>query len=183
MGIKSGTGKSPFKTIFIVLPLILMLLPFINTTNEFLTRIMMEWEAYRLLEEWVVPYEARMLAAILSLLPVNVEATKSGVFLNGGFLRIEWNCLGWQSGVLLLATLMAGMQGKFKTVSRIETVVIGVLGTYLINFARITIVGVLAITAGETAAMTFHDYLSLLFIILWFAVFWWFSYSYVLEER
>ncbi len=179
---EEGIKKSPFRTIFIVVPLLLMLLPFVNSVNEFMTALLLKWHAYRVLEEWVVPYEAKMVASLFQLFPVNVEATKTGVFLNHGFLKIEWNCLGWQSIVLLLATLITGMQGKFKITSRLETIVIGILGTYLINFARLTIVGGLAITFGQTVAVIFHDYFSLLFLILWFFIFWWFCYTYVLEE-
>ncbi len=183
MNRSDGIQKSPFRTIFIVLPMLLMLLPFVNTVNEFMTRLLLHFEAYRVLEDWVVPYEAKMLAGIFQLFPVNVEAQKEGIFLNGGFLKIEWNCLGWQSVVLLVATLLTGMQGKFTTASRIEAVVVGILGTYLINFARLTIVGALVITFGQTVAVIFHDYFSLLLLVLWFFVFWWFSYSFVLEGR
>lgn len=178
-----GENKSPFKTIFIILSMVLMLLPFIGTVNEFMTRILVHWQAYKLLEDWVVPYEAKLVAAIFRFLPVDVAAAKGGVFLNGGFLSIEWNCLGWQSAVLLLATLATGMQGKFKAGSRFETVVIGIMGTYLINFARIIIVGIFAITFGQLPATIFHDYFSLVFLVVWFFVFWWFSYSYVLEPE
>lgn len=178
-----GVRKSPFRTIFIVLPLLLMLLPFVNTVNEFMTRLLLHFEAYRILEEWVVPYEAKMAASIFMLFPVSVEATKTGIFLNGGFLKIEWNCLGWQSALLLLATLITGMQGKFTIGSRLETIVVGILGTYLVNFVRLVVVGALAITFGQTVAVIFHDYFSLLLLILWFFIFWWFCYTYVLEER
>lgn len=182
MGREDGVRKSPFRTIFIVVPLLLMLLPFVNSVNEFMTQLLLHFQAYKVLEDWVVPYEAKMLAAIFQLFPVNVEATKTGIFLNHGFLEIQWNCLGWQSAVLLLATLITGMQGKFKTGSRLETIVIGVMGTYLINFVRLVTVGALALTFGQTVAVIFHDYFSLLLLIAWFFVFWWFCYTYVLES-
>ena len=85
--------------------------------------------------------------------------------------------------MLLFATFITGMQGSFKTLSRVETIIIGVLGTYLINFARLAIVGAFAITFGTLPAVIFHDYFSLLMLLVWFTFFWWFSFSYVLEEK
>lgn len=180
---KKTRGKSPFGTILTVAAILLMLLPFISTVNEFMTAILLKWQAYRILENWVVPYEARLLAGIFTLFPVNVEPTAKGVFLNGTFLEIQWNCLGWQSAVLLFATFITGMQGSFKMASRVETIVIGVLGTYLINFARLAIVGAFAITFGRVPATVFHDYFSLLMLLAWFTLFWWFSFNFVLEEK
>jgi exosortase/archaeosortase family protein len=180
---KKRNRKSPFGTILTVAAILLMVLPFISTVNEFMTAILLKWEAYRILENWVVPYEARLLAGIFTLFPVSVYPTTRGVFLNGTFLEIQWNCLGWQSAVLLLATFITGMQGSFKTVSRLETIVIGVLGTYLINFVRLALVGAFAINFGRVAAVVFHDYFSLLMLLVWFTLFWWFSFAYVLEEK
>jgi exosortase/archaeosortase family protein len=144
---------------------------------------LLKWKAYKVLQDFVVPYEARLLAGIFTLFPVTVSAVSNGVYLNGHFLEIQWNCLGWQSAVLMLATFVTGMQGNFKALSRLETILIGVLGTYLINFGRLAIVGAFAITFGRTAAIIFHDYFSLLMLLAWFTIFWWFSFNFVLEEK
>ncbi len=182
--VKSFTFRnSQFSMIFMLAALLLMVLPFINTVNEFMTAILIKFELYRLLEDFVVPYEAKALAGVLSLLPVSVWSTSNGIWLNGSFLEIQWNCLGWQSAVLLVATYITGMNGAFSRGSRIEAIIIGILGTYLINFLRLALVAIFAITFGRVAASVFHDYFSLIMVVLWFFFFWWFSYSFVLEER
>ena len=182
---RAGRRGTAFGTIFIFASLLLMLLPFITTFNEFLTSVFLKLRFYRILEELVVPYQARALASILSLLPgpITVYAVPKGVWLNGTFVELQWNCLGWQSAVLLLATFLTGFQAKFSWLSRAETMLIGFLGTYLINVLRISIVGFLAIFLGKFWAAFFHDYFSLVLVIVWFFGFWWFSYTFVLEER
>lgn len=148
-----------------------------------MTALLLKWQAYKILQDWVVPYEARLLAGIFTLFPVSVYPVSTGVYLNGQFLEIQWNCLGWQSAVLLIATFITGMQGSYKIASRVETIVIGVLGTYLVNFARLALVGAFAVTFGRVPAVIFHDYFSLLMLLAWFTIFWWFSFKFVLEEK
>ncbi len=175
--------NSKFQTLFLVSALLLMTLPFISTFNEFLTRILLKWELYRLLDGVVVPYEAKILAGVFNALRIGAFATGKGVWIRGTFLEIQWNCLGWQSAILLLASFMTGFQGSFSRVSRLEVVIIGFLGTYLVNLARMLLVGIFAVGVGRTAAIVFHDWFSLVFVILWFFGFWWFSYSFVLETK
>lgn len=175
--------NSKFSTLFMVSALLLMTLPFISTFNEFLTSLFLKWKLYRILEEIVVPYEAKILAGLFSFFNIGAFATAKGIWLKGTFLEIQWNCLGWQSAVLLLASFLTGFQGKFSTISRIETIVIGFLGTYLVNFTRLLLVGWLAVSVGQRPALIFHDYFALVFVILWFFAFWWFSYSFVLETK
>ena len=176
------TGKERFSAIFIIFALLLMMLPFISTFNEFLTSLFLKWELYRILQNFVVPYEAKIIAGLMNLVRIPAEGVPKGVWIKGNFLEIQWNCLGWQSAVLLLASLISGFQGKFSWPSRAEVVIIGLLGTFLINIFRLTFVGFLAVNVNKSIALFFHDYLSLVFVLMWFFVFWWFSYSFVLEE-
>ena len=175
--------RTPISRVIIIAVFLLMTLPFVTSLNSFLTELFLKWEAYRIMENWVVPYEAKLLAGILNVFGLETLALKGGVRVEGAFLGIEWNCLGWQSAVLLLATFLGGFQGKFSLSSRLEVVLIGFLGTFLIQFGRLTTVAVLAVKVSTGVAIFFHDYLALILVILWFVVFWWFSYTYVLEER
>jgi exosortase/archaeosortase family protein len=185
--ISEGQPRSATRTflpnIFIVFALLLIIFPFVTTFNSFLTNLLLKWQWYRILQDFVVPYESKVLAGALSLFAQSARPTTEGVWLNGGFLQIEWNCLGWQSGILLLASFLTGFQGKFSWISKAEVIVIGVLGTYLVNFTRLVSVAFISQIWGSRLAILFHDYLALLLVIAWFFVFWWFSYSFVLEER
>lgn len=174
--------KTPFSRIVIFAAVLLMTLPFITTINSFLTNVFLRWHFYSILQSAVVPYEAKVIWGIFNILGFAASAGEKGVWINGLFVEITWNCLGWQSAVFLLATFLGGFQGKFSWVSRLEVVAIGVLGTFLINIFRIALVGILATNFGKTPALFFHDNLVLVFVILWFVFFWWFSYSFVLEE-
>lgn len=176
---------SAFGTIFIGLALLLMISPFITALNSFLTGFFLKFGFYQALENFIVPYQAKAIASVLSLLPLklSVYPVAKGVWLNGAFIEIQWNCLGWQSAVILLATLLTGFGGKFSWVSRAETVIIGFLGTYLINILRLIVISLLAVFIGGLPTILVHEYIFTLVIIGWFFVFWWFSYSFVLEER
>lgn len=175
--------KTPFSNVIIIASFLLMALPFITTFNSFLTDLFLRWEFYKFLQDLVVPYEAKVLAGILNSLGFPARSATEGVWVGRAFMRIEWNCLGWQSAVLLLASLLSGFQGKFSWSSRIQVVLIGLLGTYLIQFFRLSTFGVLAFKVGTTVAIFFHDYLALIMVIFWFVGLWWFSYSFVLEEK
>ncbi len=183
MNQNKSLNNSKFSTIFMVSAFILMLLPFISTFNHFLTRILLEVEAYRFLQEIVVPYQAKVLSSIFTLFNISSRSTDFGLWVGGSFLTIEWNCLGWQSGVLLIATFLTGFQGKFSKMSRFETIIIGMLGTYLVNILRLLLVGFIAFAFGSTPAVVFHDWFSLILVIGWFFAFWWFVYSFVLEDK
>lgn len=177
--------KSVFSTIFLWAALLLMVLPFITTINSFLTSFFLQFGFYTALEQVIVPYQAKLVSSILALLPmqISVVPVARGIWINGGFISIEWNCLGWQSLVLLLATFLTGMQGKFSWVSRIETMVIGLVGTYLVNIFRLVFVSLLAVFGGRLMAVILHDYLFTVFVLGWFFFFWWFAYNFVLEAK
>jgi len=53
----------------------------------------------------------------------------------------------------------------------------------LVNIFRLVIVVIFYSLAGRPAGIVFHDYFSNLLIFAWLFFFWWFSYSFVLEER
>ncbi len=176
-------AQTPISRIIIFASLLLMLIPFITTTNEFMTSMFMKWKLYRVLEDLVVPYEARIMMGIFRVLGFSANASDKGFYIGGAFFEIQWNCLGWQSAVLLIATFLSGFQGKFSFSSRLEVVLIGFLGTYLVNIFRLFLVGFLAVNLSTSFALFFHDYLALVMVIVWFIGFWWLSYSFVLEER
>ncbi|OGD98656.1 hypothetical protein A3A49_01455 [Candidatus Curtissbacteria bacterium RIFCSPLOWO2_01_FULL_38_11b] len=175
--------KNRFSSLFLMVALLLMVIPFISTFNEFLTKILLNFKLYALLESVVVPYEAKVVAGFYNMLGITAAANNYGVWVKNMYLEIQWNCLGWQSVVLLIASYITGFQGKFTLSSRIEVIIIGFMGVYLINMFRILIVGLLATFWGKYAAFIFHDWLSLVFVIGWFFAYWWFSYSFVLEEE
>ncbi len=165
--------------------ILLMILPFVTTFNEFLTRIVETTGLDVILTDWVVPTEARLIAVLVGLLGIPAQVSPYSVYLDkGGFflpVYINWNCVGWQSFILYAITLATGIQGPFTRVSKIEAMVLGFLGTFLINLFRITSVAVVAYHFGQMPALIYHDYGGTILILVWLFAYWYFSHGWVLE--
>lgn len=177
--------KNTFKTIFIITVIILMVLPFVTTFNEFLTRIVENIKFYKAIEDFVVPYEIKLISVILKILGIQTVAGTGSIFSvikNGAPLgiMISWNCIGWQSLILLIITLFTGLQGSYTKASKLECLAVGILGTFLMNIFRISLVVVVLYYFGKLPAVLFHDYGSTIMIIIWLFFFWWLSYSTIL---
>jgi exosortase/archaeosortase family protein len=177
--------KKIFGTIFIALSIILVILPFANTFNEFLTRIVENTPIYKFLEAYLVPYMSVILFVLLSHLPaLDVKAIPQGVVVNGTDVIVNWNCLGWQSYILFFASLLVGLQGgNFGKRSVVLAVSFGLSGTFLINIFRMVFTAALVGWWKGLFVILFHNYFAAFLTILWLFFFWWFAYKYILEER
>ena len=175
--------KSTFLTLFLIGAVILLMLPLFTTFNEFLTKIVESSALYQPVQEHVVPLFAKMIGIILSPFNISFAAHADGMTINDVYMRITWNCLGWQSLVLLLITFVTGFTGNYTTASKIECIAIGVVGTFLINIFRITFTALLAAYWGRLFAIIFHDYFATFVTLVWLFVFWWFSYAFVLQQK
>jgi exosortase/archaeosortase family protein len=188
----SRVGFSGFRgvsrNLLLVLVFVLMSLPLFTTFNELLTKVVEGTGAYQVLARYVVPFETRAVSLILRPFGVESSPTISHLFIerpDGSSTGIffSWNCLGWQSGVLLILTLITGLSGNFSISSKIETLLLGITGTFLINLLRISVVVVFAYFYGQITATIVHDYGGTLFTIAWFFAYWGISYAYLLEEN
>ena len=180
--------KKTFKLIFSITAVILLILPFITTFNALLTTAVMQVKLYRILQDFIVPIQAKMITTIIGLFGISAFPTPVGVHIGkmqelSSSVTISWNCIGWQSFILFLLTLLTGLQGPYTVYSKMQTVLIGFLGTFLMNITRISIVVLLAHFINQTTATIFHDYFSTLMTIVWLFFFWWFSFTYVLERK
>src|SRR3989337_3787322 len=103
-----------FRLILIMSAILLMILPFVTTFNEFLTRVVETLGLDVILTNWIVPGEVRLVAVLLGFIGIPAQVTPSTIVLDkGGFLLpvfISWNCLGWQSFILYVATLFQEMK-------------------------------------------------------------------------
>jgi exosortase/archaeosortase family protein len=156
--------------------LLLLALPFVTTYDDLLTAGAIRLGVAGPLQS-VSPIEARMVVALLQLFGVHAAAAGSQLVVwgQGGAatnLFISWNCIGWQSLVLLGASLAVGLRGGHGVAAAAQVVLVGLLGTVLVNLLRVTIVCLLAATAGRWPALIFHDYAGTLMTIAWLFVFW-----------
>jgi len=180
--------KKVMVKILILLVLVLIILPFWTTFQDLLTQLIMRIEVYKNIQNIIVPYELKVTGTILSLvgLPIRVgNAYIEWTKFSGGneVIYLAWNCVGWQTLVLFVITLMTGLSGNHTIYSKGETLVIGILGTYLINILRLVLVVFVYFVVGRPFGIVFHDYFSNLLTIAWLFFYWYFSYSFVLEAK
>lgn len=179
--------KRTFSTLFLILVFLLMFLPFITTFNELLTRLFLHFAWYRVIENFIVPFEIRTIIATLRIFYIDAigSNTSLSIMKDGSWQRmwISWNCIGWQSAILIVFTLLSGLQGNYKKSSKLEAIIIGISGTFLINIFRMSAVVVVFKYFGYLPAVIFHDYAANIAIIFWLFFFWWFVYRFVLEEK
>ena len=174
-----------YQTLIVLAAALFLFMPFITTFNEFLTRVVMRLGLDTLLRAWIVPLEARMMAVLILPLGIGVQLTPDMIHLHGPgrtiSVFISWNCVGWQSFILLVVTLLAGLPGPYTRASKFQVMLIGVLGTFLFNLLRLVSVVLVAYFFGQLPATLYHDYGGTLLLLLWLFTFWSFAYNSVLE--
>ena len=184
--VQRAQGKV-FQRIIVVASITFVILPFITTFNEFLTKVVESFELVALIQGSIAPFIVRIVAVLLRTLGVPVPISGSNLFLTGAWMPlriyINWNCIGWQSFVLLAFTFLTGLQGPYTRRSKLMTVLIGLEGTFLLNILRILIPTLLAGNSGYLQAILFHDYLGTLFTLLWMGIFWNYAFENLLLRR
>ncbi len=177
--------KQVFINIFLGFSLMLLVLPFLVSFNELLTKIVERNLLYLWVQNHIVPLEAKMIGAIL--IPFGYDyafsPSTSVILINRLSMTITWNCLGWQSFLLLFVTFLTGFSGKYTKSSILVTLGIGLLGTFWLNILHILFTALLAVHAPAIFRIVFHDYLAAVTTLLWLLFFWWFSYRFMLEEK
>ena len=171
-------------TLLALLCAMLMLLPLVTTFDDLLTTWAMQLGADNPLQ-MIVPVESRMVVGLLGLAGIHAAASGSHLVVWDGSgamhtLFISWNCIGWQSLVLLGVSFMSGLRGRHPLEARIQVVVIGVAGTMLLNLLRVAAVAAIAATVGVTPAVLFHDYGGTLLVIGFLFGFWIFAQRWIL---
>lgn len=179
--------KFTYSNFFIILVVMLILLPFLTTFQDILTRLVLKFDAYDTMQNLIVPYELKILSTILNLIGIEARAGNSYIqFVKDGrpeIIFLAWNCIGWQSFVFLLVSLVSGLSGNFTRGTKVQALLIGVLGTYLVNILRLSLVVVVYFLASREFGIIFHDYFSNLLSVIWLFLFWWISFTFVLEEK
>jgi exosortase/archaeosortase family protein len=177
---------STVQMIVIFLCIIMIVMPFVTTFNEFITRIVMRIEAYRFIQNFIVPYEVRVVSGMLNAVGIEAQSSLTRInMIKGGSpidVFISWNCIGWQSFILFLISTLVGLKGPYPIASKIEVVVVGILGTLLLNIFRISFIALIAYFFGELSAIIFHDYVSTIMVIIWLITYWAFAHQFLLHH-
>jgi exosortase/archaeosortase family protein len=164
---------------------LLMVMPLVTTFDDLLTSWALQLGANNPLQA-IVPVEARMVVGLLGWFGVHAAASGNYMVVwDGGgaahTLLISWNCIGWQSLILLGMSFLSGLRGEQPLEARIQIVFIGVAGTMLLNLMRVAAVAALAATWGQTPAVLFHDYGGTILVIGWLFAFWIFVQRWILN--
>lgn len=171
-------------TLIAVTCALLMLLPFVTTFDDLLTSWALALGANNPLQG-IVPLEARMVVGLLGALGIHAAASGSHLVIwdSAGSMHtlfISWNCIGWQSLILLGVSFFSGLRGEQSLEARVQVVLIGVAGTTLLNLMRVAAVAAIAATLGQTPAVLFHDYGGTILVVLWLFAFWIFVQRFIL---
>lgn len=173
-----------YQRIILVAAISFIALPFVTTFNEFLTKSVENFHFVAVIQGFIAPYIVRIVAVILQALGIPTSINSSYLYLTGGWMPIRiyinWNCIGWQSFVLLAFTIVTGLQGPYTRRSKLLTVLVGFEGTFLVNIVRILMSTLLACFAGYTPAIVFHDYIGTLLTLLWMGFFWSYAFENIL---
>jgi len=170
--------------ILVALVIMLMILPFVVSINDLLTRVVEKFGWYMWVQKKIVPWEVKMVGVMVRPFKIEFVAYPDGFLANGIYARISWNCIGWQSLLLFFLSLPFGFKtANYTFFSKIEAFLIGILGTFLINLLRITFTVILLVVSRPLFAVVFHDYLAAIMTIIWLIFFWWFCYGFVLVEK
>ena len=177
-------NKKVFTTLLLVFLITMIVLPFVVSFNEVLTKLVERLSWYVWVQDLVVPVQTRLVGVLVRPFQVSYVAYNNGMVVNGIPMKMTWNCLGWQSILFLIVSLVAGFKsGDFTKMSKIELVILGLVGIFWVNLLRITFTVLLAVFSPPIFRIVFHDYLAAFTTIGFLLIFWWFAYSYVLVER
>ena len=163
----------------------LLVLPFVTTFDELLTAVTKQFGLTYPLLSLAAP-EAQAVVAILGVLGVKAQAAGGQLYVwdwsgQRQALLISTTCIGWQSLILLGLSCLVGLRGVHSKETRAQVLLIGVLGTVLVNLIRMTVVSLVAVGFGFWPAVLVHDYGGTLIIVVWLFAFWAFAHRWILD--
>ncbi len=165
----------------------LLVLPFVTTFDDFLTAATSQFGLVHPLLSLAAP-EARAVVAVLNVLGIKAQAAGGEVYVwdwsgQRQALLISTTCIGWQSLILLGLSCLVGLRGDYSNEAKAQVLLIGVLGTVLVNLARMTIVCLVAADFGFWPAVLVHDYGGTLIIVAWLFAFWALAHRWILGDQ
>lgn len=183
--------KNTIKTILFSTVIFLMFLPLLATLSSFMTHSLDNSGWYEPIEKHLVPFESKLVRTVLGFVGIDTrtsyDLSRYQFFMLKGDEAIEvdlaWNCLGWQSMLIFVISIVAGLRKKFSNISRLESIMFGFFGTLLINIFRMSTIAAGSYYLSNIFVLIIHDYLAVVISTMWLMFFWWFSYRYVLEEK
>ena len=182
--LKKEAEERIYQWIIIFTTFLLVILPFSTTFNEALTRVLGNIPPFWIIQNHVSSFMTKILYILLRILGISSYVDGPSLFINSGWIPIRicisWNCIGWQSFVILVLTLFTGLKGSYTIKSKLITIFMGIEGTFIVNLIRILVPTILAYYSGYLPAVLFHDYIGTIITMIWIGIFWWYSFDRVL---
>lgn len=177
-------NRQSIRAFFILLTFFIMVFPLIMSFNDALTRLTQKIALYRVLQEYLVPLEVKIVGFVVRIFGIRYTPLYDGMIVNTYEIKMLWSCLGWQSLVLFGGSLVVALWGrKYSLTSKLQTVFLGIFGIFWINILRISFTILLFVYANPAFQFVFHDVLAAFVTISYLLAFWWFSYRFVLETK
>ena len=165
MSTEENLSSSILKWTIWILLVALSVLPLINNMNDIMAKLAMTTGLNIYLKRNVVPTMTSTISILLRhVFQIENIAVGSSVFVKAHEvyheLYIGWNCVGWQSLILLLFSIVTGLAGDWSLKSKLKCSIIGLESIIAINIARILAIAMVLIKFGPGTAVLFHDNLS-----------------------
>ena len=174
-----------YQALIVLVTAILLFLPLVATFGELLTTMVVRLGLDAFLRNWIVPVETGMMAALVQPLGISAFVTADTIHLFGDgravSVLIDWNCVGWQGLVLLVVSLIAGLQGPYTWLSKLESILVGTLGACAVIIFRLVSAALVAYFFEQLPAVIYHDYGGTVIILLWLLTFWVLACDVILE--
>ena len=184
--VNCGADSSVYRRLIFFTVFALVVLPFTTSFNEALTKVVERLEIVAAIQASVAPLTVRGVSSILGFLGIPCVASGSSVYLMEAWMPlaiyVNWNCIGWQSIILLTLTFVTGLQGDYTFRSKVLVVILGLEGTLIVNIVRIVIPTLLAYGFGRLPAIFFHDYIGALVTLIWLSFFWYYAFNRILVK-
>ena len=105
--------------------------------------------------------------------------------------KVEDTHQSWLPGIALAGNpfllsvrpFFSGLTGKFTLASKLEILIVGLLGTFLLNIGRLSLIFVLFYNFTGGVAQAFHDYGSVILTIGWLFALWYYAFHFVLQTK
>jgi len=155
--------------------------------NDLITRFVIAVGLEAVVRDILLPRMTGLVAGLLRLLGFDttvynfylLEITRGGKTV---WVALLWNCVGWQSLILLAVTFIVGLQGNYIGLSKVMVLIFGIQLTILVNIIRMVTVASLAFSHGAETALLFHEYGGTIMVLLALFLFWFISFRWILEK-
>jgi exosortase/archaeosortase family protein len=168
----------------------LLVSPYLYHVQDIITRVLGITGISLLLTHYIIPLEIISVRGILSILRIStsVLGDNKTILLHRAdstafAAQLTWSCIGWESLLCLLVSLLAGIDGHYTRSSKLMAIALGLLGTIGINLLRITLVCLMGFFFGNHFTVIYHNYFGAALVLVWLFVYWWLCYAFILKTK